>query len=114
MSIVLIMLDGLLACLPCVLSSPARPALPCPALPCPALPSFPPVSPGSHKALFKIPVDERASMDLACVRVPALDPGDVLFFGGPTHGAAAWTADPKRQTEDRRAVIFFYRAWESD
>jgi hypothetical protein len=68
--------------------------------------------PGSHKALLPMPRDERTSMDLPCVRVPALQRGDVLFFGGPTHGAAAWQADPLRADADRRAIIFFYQSKE--
>ena len=49
---------------------------------------------GSHKSLYPLPRDERTSIDLPCVVVPALNAGDVLFFGGPTHGATAWRADP--------------------
>eukprot|EP01046_Picozoa_sp_COSAG06_P041036 COSAG06_NODE_5038_length_3769_cov_3.467847_3_plen_150_part_01 len=67
---------------------------------------------GSHKSLYPLPRDERTSIDLPCVVVPALNAGDVLFFGGPTHGATAWRADPARETEDRRAVIFFYQSKE--
>ena len=68
--------------------------------------------PGSHKALYPMPVDERASMDLACVRVPQLNAGDVLLFGGVTHGAAAWREDPtgNRVASHRRAIIHFYQS----
>ena len=68
--------------------------------------------PGSQKALYPMPVDERVSMDLSCVRVPALDAGDVLLFGGVTHGAAAWREDPTRSASHRRAVIHFYNSKE--
>ena len=68
--------------------------------------------PGSQKALYPMPVDERVSMDLSCVRVPALDAGDVLLFGGVTHGAAAWREDPARSASHRRAVIHFYNSKE--
>ena len=67
---------------------------------------------GSHKSLYYLPRDERTSIDLPCVRVPQLSAGDVLLFGGPTHGAAAWKEDPARVSRNRRAVIFFYQSKE--
>eukprot|EP01052_Picozoa_sp_SAG31_P024360 SAG31_NODE_2067_length_6523_cov_8.168120_5_plen_233_part_00 len=66
--------------------------------------------PGSHKALLPLPVDERISMDMRCVRVPQLNAGDVLLFGGVTHGAMAWREDQSRSSTHRRAVIHFYNS----
>jgi ectoine hydroxylase-related dioxygenase (phytanoyl-CoA dioxygenase family) len=61
--------------------------------------------PGSHKASFEIPGSETTSIDLPQVTKPALQAGDVLFFGGVAHGTTAWRAG-----WDRRTVIQFMGA----
>ena len=58
--------------------------------------------PGSHKASFPIPGPGTTSIDLPQVHKPAMQAGDVLFFGGVAHGTTAWRAD-----WDRRTVIQF-------
>ena len=46
--------------------------------------------------MYPLPRDERTSMDLPCVRVPALNPGDVLAFGGPAHGVRSMKHEHSR------------------